>query len=354
MRIFTGFFWIVFILLLLTGSCSKENNFEFKKVESLTGQPVEDITIHSSGNVYLSVIDTLLIIVKSEEPFLQVYSTNNHKKLIEFGTTGRGPNEFLSADLLTRDASISSQDVSVISIHDFKRNKIAHINLPELLNKRISDSVTLKNIPNSGNYFTFIHYTDNEYLIATPNSGGILTIYSEAISDFTDVPFLPELDFEVPQSILPIIYRPAVLVNKKRNLIAVAPQHLGEINFFDFEGRLVKSTVFEPRDKHREELSKGMDAFSDVNSDIRYFIIEMDSYKNFIFALNYNIPLKELNAEIWQTKVQVFDWNGNPVKEFNLDGRPVRSFAVDAVHKRIYAYDPTVSENNLVLYNFEF
>lgn len=76
MRIFAGYFWVVSILLLITVNCSKENNFEFNNVESITGRPVEDITIHSSGNVYLSVIDTLLIIVKAEEPFLQIYSTN--------------------------------------------------------------------------------------------------------------------------------------------------------------------------------------------------------------------------------------------------------------------------------------
>ncbi len=349
MRIFAGYFWIVSILLLITVNCSKENNFEFNNVESITGRPVEDITIHSSGNVYLSVIDTLLIIVKAEEPFLQIYSTNTHKKLVEFGTSGRGPNEFLSADLLNEDASISSHDISVINIHDFKRNKIAQVNLSELLDRGSSYSVTFKNIPNSGQYFTFIHYSDNEYFIATPNSGGILTIYSKPESDFTDIPYLPELDFEVPEFILPIIYRPAVLVNKKRNLIAVAPQHLGEINFFNFEGQLVNSSVFEPRHKYKDEISKGIDALNDIKT----YIIELDFYSDFIFALNYNTPVSELNAESWQTKVQVFDWNGNPVKEFRFaDGRPVRSFAVDSLHRRIYAYDPMSSEFNLVLYDF--
>ena len=338
-------FTIFFTTALFLFSCSNNNQIEFSSGQRLAGALVEEISVFSRGNVYLTVADTFLVVATSDhEPFLRIYSTNTHKLLKEYGKEGRGPREFLSVTPLHQTGYDTENDSPILHVHDFKRNKIASINLKKLIEGE--ENFSLETPPQSSNYLTFVHYWDEDYLIATPSAGGNLFIKDFETSQSVLIPYLPKVEFAIPDNSLSTVYRPAVAVNKAKEIIAATPLYLGEINFFDFEGNLITTSIFESREAHKEELEIGISHFNDIKQQI----VELDTNGDYIYGLNYNTSVKDNNADTWNAKVQVFDWEGNPVIEYPLDGRPILSFAVDKIHNRIYAYDPTEEEHNIVAF----
>lgn len=335
------------ISYIFISDCTIDKKIEFESTQDLTSTIVDGITVYSNGNVYLSVVDTFLVIVKSEQPFIKIYSTNTHRLLKEFGIEGRGPNELIAPSIMKPITSGLGENSHTINLHDFKRNKIGNFNIINVLAGQ--ETIQINNIPGNISYMPFLHYIDDEYLIGTPIQRGNLLIYDIVNELQYLIPYLPELEFSTPNFSKDVIYRPAVLINKEKNLIAASPLFLGEIDFFNFEGNLLRSSIFESRDIYKEELTAGESAFS----NIKQYIVELHSKDDLIFGLNYNTAVKKLRNEIWETKISVFNWNGEPVLEYNLDGRPIRSMAIDEIHNRFYAYDPTEKEHNIVMYSFD-
>ncbi|MEO9886845.1 MAG: BF3164 family lipoprotein [Balneola sp.] len=332
-------FYTLFALIILLG-CDNKKVVEFKSKKYLTSKTVTEIEILSSGNVYISVVDTFLVVVKSDEPFIELYSTNSHKLLLSFGKEGRGPNEFLGPSLIkNRSVSVGK---NIFFVHDYKRNKIARIEIGEVL--KDSQNFEILPIPKTDHHMTFVHYISDRYIIGTPSQGGIMTILDLMNGESNLVPYLPELEFNVPEFSLPTIFRPAVLVNKKKNRIVVAPLYLGEMSFFNFKGELINSVAFEPRNKYEEELIQGEQAFSEIKEQI----IELELVDDYIYALNSNTSVKNFRSNQRQNKIQVFNWNGNPIKEYILEQEHIFSMSVDPIQKRIYGYNMSAKTHNIV------
>lgn len=336
--------YIIFIFIgILIISC--ENNVkEFRNSASLSGNPVKEIEVLSSGNVYIDVVDTFLVVVKNDEPFINIYSTINHKKLLSFGMEGRGPLDFLGPSLIKSNLNNHENSRSFF-VHDYKRNKVAQINIDSVLSDR--KKYEIRPIPKSDEYLTYVHYLSERYLIGTPSQRGILSIIDLSSNKSTLIPFLPTLDYSVPTQSLSTIFRPAVLVDEQSSKIAVAPLYLGELNFFDFDGELTKNVLFQSRELYKRELSKGESSFSEIKQQIT----ELESSNGLIYALNSNTAVKNFRKSKRSPKIQVFDWEGKPIKEFLLDNRHIFSIAMDSINNRIYGYDMNAEKNNIVIYD---
>lgn len=334
------------VLIIIVSACNKEKTVSFSTTEYLHGTEVSNIAVYSSGNVYMNVVDTFLVIVKSDTPFVNIYSTNSHDLLLAFGDEGRGPKEFMDPSVLKMEENLAT---ATVFLHDYKRNTLAPININKVL--RDEYDFQLVKLPTQIDQFiTFLHYYDQDYMIATPVTGGNLVIYKSSTDQFITVPYLPKIEFNIPSNSLSLseIYRPAVLFNKERKKIAAAPILLGEIDFFDLNGELISASIFEPRSSIKSEVAK----VSSGHWSIKQQILELDNYRDLIIALNNNIPIRELGTGKSYCKLQIFDWDGNPIKEFLLDTEArITSFAVDEMNNRIYAYTPFKNEHNLLMYN---
>jgi hypothetical protein len=52
--------------------------------------------------------------------------------------------------------------------------------------------------------------------------------------------------------------------------------------------------------------------------------------------------------------VEVFDWEGNPIKEYILnDNRFIETLAVDLKNNRIYGYCRDERDSNIIIYNMK-
>lgn len=335
--------------LLLLSSCNKHSLVEFSQKIQLSGFPVNKITLFSRGNVEMCVADTFLIVQKAEEPFIQIYSTNTHKLLAEFGSEGRKYGELLGPSLKKQVDYDSRNNSPVVYVFDFKRKRLNTINIFNAINK---GSITNQEaLPSGDKWLTFFHYKGEDFYVASPGDGGRFLIYDYQTKENILVPYIPKVDFTIPEHALSIVYRSTAHVNSEKNLIVSAPLHFGELNFFDLTGKLIRSTTFEPRDAFKQELTAGIGSFR----QIKYQIEDIDVKDGLIYGLNYNSSVTAYAQKKgpYNMKVQVFDWKGNPVKEYYFDNRMITSFAIDETHNRIYTYSPTEMEHTITFYPIE-
>lgn len=343
------------LLFMLLSSCknTEENKMvvidKFPEVQSIQGTPVENIELFSGGNVNLVVVDSFLVVQKKEDNFFHIYSTTTHELLAKVGSEGRGPNEFNFPELLNQVSHDKINNSPIVNIYDYDRRRFSELNILNAINQ--SDTIfNHKPIPNIDKYLTYFFYMDNDMLIAAPENEGRFVIKDENKSEYQIIPYIPATDFHIDEEVLPMVYRSASFINKDLGLMASAPILLGELDFFDLEGKHVKSVEFESRDDLENELAKNIRG----NGNIKYHIADIDAKGGFIYCLNYNnsSEVYERTADISDLKIQVFDWDGNPIKEFILaDNRFISSFAYDEINNRFYGYCGNEEEHTIISYD---
>jgi hypothetical protein len=323
---------------------------EFVVSIKLEGEPLRDIPIYTTKNVYMMVLDTFLIVQTSEEKFFKIYSTRSYQLLGEFGQEGDGPTDFRFPHL-SKEIWDSKKSPSINQIYDHRLNRQYTVSIPEVLEGENFEGKTLGRI---NSYVKHFYFKNENYLWSTIDGPGRF-FHIDYKNDRTKViPYIPKTDFPIEdEEDLSIVYRSSVMANEQKGLVVAGPYLLGQIDFFDMQGNYIRSTHFEKS----EGLSEAL-AIRKVNPnlfDTKVFISDMDASEEFIYGLSRNNLGKNIqNPQLRSPhKILVFDWEGNPVKEYVLsDKRYVFSMAIDERNKRIYAYCPEEEEHNLVVYNY--
>jgi hypothetical protein len=328
---------------------------EFPKEEHLKGIPIKNIMIQSKGNVNLLSIDSFLVIQKREEKYFQIYNTNNYELLSEFGTKGRGPNEFIFPELLNQISYDKITNSPLFCVYDYNRRKFTRINIINAINKRTNEVFTNKPIPKYPQYFTYFFYRDDDMMIATPESDARFVIYLDSLQTFITVPYLPNTEFPIKEELKSSVYRSTLFVNKNKGVLVSAPILLGEIDFFDLEGKYLTSSIF----SQRENLRKALTNFTTNGKafDPKYYIVQLHANEKYIYALNYNNYQSDFleKNEFSKQSILVFDWAGNPVKKYILDNTHfIKSFAVDWRNNRFYGYCSDGIKHHLFVFNSKF
>ncbi|MEO9886062.1 MAG: BF3164 family lipoprotein [Balneola sp.] len=336
------------LLLLFLVNCEKQTTFIDAKL--LNGEPLKEVSVLSGGNVSLVVVDTFLVIQKNEEKFISIYSTKNHELLASLGKEGRGPKEFLGPELIKQIGYDEVNNSPLVYVYDYKRKNISTINVIEAIEE---GEITLQEpLPSQSNYLPYFFYKGEDFYLASPASGaGRFLIYDYDTSEITITPYIPKLDVAIPKTELSSVYRSTAYVSTEKKLIASATLHIGQLDFFDLDGNYIRSTVFDPLGSSAEELKLPSSSWKET----RYYIEEIESKNNKIYALNFNNKVLNFNNENRpnNVKIQVFDWLGKPLKEYELNDRLINAFAVDPIHNRIYAYSPNEEKYNIIIYSID-
>lgn len=343
--------FLIIIIISIQYSCSKnEGILTFPETIEIKGSVVEEIEIHANG-ANLLIVDTVLIVQKYSNNIINVYDLeNNHKPIIRFGKVGMGSREFQSPELLRQVSYVN--DIPHLNIYDFDRRRLSKFNLIESLDTGEA-TINQELIAEFDDYLTYFFYKDDDFLLATSEVQGRFILHDYKANQTNYIPFIPETDFEISDQIKPFVYKSSVVVNKDKKLIAAAPIMLGKIDFFDFSGSFLKSTVFSSLDelKNKLTLKKG-------NGPIKMHIIDLVSNGDFIYALNSNNTFDQYNNPELKTnnqKIQVFDWNGKPLIEYILsDGKILSSIAFDKKNNKIYGYCRDQEPNNIIVYDLNF
>jgi hypothetical protein len=345
-----------FLIVVLCGCENKTDNSveirTFPEIISLEGQPINDITVLSRGNVALCVIDTFLVIQTGEEKILKIYGTSTHNLLAEYGDSGEGPEEFMRPVLVKQVKYDSENKSPIITVYDIARRRVNFINILNLISKKgvIHEQ---KPLPKGDSYMLHFYFINDDFLLAKPEGEGRFFHYDYGSGETKIIPYLPKIDFPIKDEYLYPIFRSFVSVNMDKGLIAAAPMLLGGIDFFDLNGNYLRSTIFDSTEKLANTLTIAED--TGIFNPFHY-ISDIDAKGEFIYGLNYN----NLSTDIYDhgnnsnLKVEVFDWEGNPIKEYILnDNRFIETLAVDLKNNRIYGYCRDERDSNIIIYNMK-
>jgi hypothetical protein len=347
--------WFVFFLAAFTAtiSCEPHTSSEnsvvtFSESYEITGYPSEKTPIHSRGNVNLLVIDTFLVVQRREEPFFQIYSTISSKNIGNFGKSGDGPSEFRSP-YLTKQIQYDQNGFPIITIYDYGLFRVTQAGILELI--KDSELVHGQNLNVGRKILQHFYYKSEDVLWSTVENEGRFFVQDYRSGQYNVIAYLPKPGFNIKEELLYPIYRSAVVVNEKEGLVAAAPLMLGQLDFFELNGNYLRSTFFESS----EELEALIENSDDPMSfwDAKMYLADMDANGEYIYGLSYDNPYEEARSPDIATnsKILVFDWQGNPVKEVIInDGRFIQSFALDEKNNRVYAYCPNEKEYNLLIY----
>jgi hypothetical protein len=341
-------------MLMATLGCephtsSKNSVITFPESYEITGKLSEEIPILSQGNVNLLVIDTFLVIQRKEEPFFLVYSTISSRHIGSFGKSGDGPSEFRSP-YLSKQCGYNYEGDPLITIYDRSLIRITQASILHLTSDK--ELIQGESLDTGDEYIQHFYYKNEDFLLSTTENGGRFSLRNFRSGASKVIPYLPKTSFKINEEFLYSIYRSAVMVNEKKGLFAAAPIFLGQLDFFELDGNYVKTTYFESSDQLKN-------IFANLNQkttpyESKMYVVDMDAKGEYIYGLSYdNLYDEYTNPNIaTNSKLLVFDWDGNPVKELVLnDGRYIMSFAVDEKNKRVYAYCPNEKENNLVVFS---
>jgi len=323
---------IIICLIYIFYGCEKSDIVKFDVSEKLEEIPLPEIEL-LGRSVRLTAIDTFLVVQKDNESFIQIYSTNTHSLLAEFGVKGRGPEEFIRPSLMKQTSYAEQNGSPEVYVYDFQRKTISKINIFNALRGNYYEyqkSIT------SNTHLPALYYIDDDIYVAEPDSKNRFVISGSSKDQDILIPYLPELEISIPPSDIGIVYASnATAVNKERNMLVSAPSFLGELDFFDLEGNLIRVSLLESRDKFKDELIQGYSAFN----QIKYNILSLDTKGEMIYCLNLDTSVEDYSNGKYYPKLQVFSWDGKAVKEYILGNRPITDVAVDTVKNRIYAFN---------------
>jgi len=308
---------------------------EFPKTATISGTPAKDIEITTRW-ANLVVVDTFLVIQKIESPFVNIYSTNSYQLLAEIGTKGSGPNEFEMPSLLKQVSYDEGNNSPVITLDDIATGRISKVNILKAIEGK-NDAITQARTPELDDVRVYLFYKDDSLLLATPETGGRFVTYNYTTSRKKYTPYVPELDVEMKDYTKSSIYRSFVAVNKKRNKFVAAPMFLNELNFFDLQGNYTNSTIISPRDKLLPPPGN-----QSLPTDIKRYFASLEAVNGKIYTLKTGAD---------EGKIQVFDWDGNPLEQYTLEADSrIGSFAYDKIHKQFYVYLPNKEPYNIYTY----
>ena len=346
--IFLLFLIVIFILSSCNRSQEQETKVEiqsFPQIKNLASETT-GITTLTRGNVELLVVDSLLVIQKDVAPFIEVYDTNTNLLITSFGEEGEGPGMFLRPSL-SKSYLFQNGDL-IIKFYDLQKRAIQEINLKNLITQ---EEPVVKETPTPFNQFIKIfHYADTDLILGTLDGYERFTQFNSKDSSLIQIPYTPDLPFEVEENRKPYIYKSTVAFNKDKGIFAAFPIGVPSIDFFDLEGNFIRSTYFKNPNDLKNSLEK-KELESDERDEPIFFVYDSDSENDFIYGLNYNNSFDEFKN---QQSILTFDWEGNSISKYILEqDNPSETMAYDSKHRRFYTYCRDCEESNIQMFNIK-
>lgn len=342
---------ITLLIVLVTAfACEGKKDQTVQEFNSVVELAMRETGIEtlSSENINLLVVDTLLIVQKRTDPILEIYSTNSHKLIASFGKNGQGPGEIMEPVLL-KQREFENGD-PIITVFDHRRRTVNKVNLKNLLLNQ-EPIIKQEPLPFKGSFVMYFYHADQDFIFGTTEGNERFTHYSFENDSVQFIPYIPDLNIEMEDNLKGRVYRSTVTVNKERGLIAAFPLGFGSLDFFDLAGKFQTNTIFDDSGKFLQ----GINDKDDRGIGHSYvFVTDSDSDQKNIYGLNINnlSSVFQGNSLPKMMQIEVFDWDGNPVKQYVLNNEMLsESFAYDEKHNRFYTYCRECESSNIIFYD---
>ena len=318
-------FFLVIITILLAVSCGERRDItQLPPAEILVRCDTINEPEDYSDYTGMTVKDSLLIMFNQlTENCIRIFNLNNNSLICEFGEYGNQPAEFKSAEF----TECQMRNDSILEIHDFGQKRLKTMNLTNILNGgNIWNNIKGGILPDELFNVHSMKRLDENSVIARPmngyEGGAGQIIYDFKTGKSRIIEFYPPLKGRFNKS---NIYRGYTATNINKGVIVEALLYIDAVNFYDSTGEIFKSYSFRDGVK-MPEIGRDKNPINRRPYSGRIYGTENYCYVN---------KVDEIRENVAETKIIVFDWEGNIKKVFQLDNIWFHEFCVDEKTKRI-------------------
>ena len=261
---------------------------EFPQEQHVAGQIMN--TLDHFGIRSLMVIDSFLVVVTPKDSnYFHVYSTVNEELISKFSGKGRGPEEFISVDPIL---SVGDNPKQLFHLYDFGRKEITKI---DFITSIKEGEFTYENFPtgvaNQGvksPVETVYHVSEDRIIYRDAFEKAVrFSILNYDTGETVNIPhnFPKRTEYRISESSENRVFMATTLaVKQSLNKIALGPYLLGELDFFDLDGKYLSTTLYVSQETNRKHLSDLYDNPGALHS----FNKIVSSDNSFIYILNNN------------------------------------------------------------------
>ena len=332
---------IIILLLAISSSCHRTNSNDANNIfigktirvndfpQTLTLQG-EHLPISSLGANNIYIIDTFLVFLSYQtDNFYSIYSTNNHKHILNVLPKGRGVNELehASSPLFYKTSSNSTS----IFYSNRGRSTINELNITKSIQSKttyiedrgidISIQPEVKGAFPLNDSSLFYHYFNfescNEYYSIYNFRNKIFiqkdSIYKAPLTNAGHILFWNNFSCFNPQQLK----------------YATAMQFLNQINIYTLKQKQAISIVY-------GNISNFKNVVECPMPEKYVYYIELISTNKLLFGLYANQTRKDwATKDNLSTEIHVIDWNGNPKYKL-ITREKLADIAIDEKHKILY------------------
>jgi len=335
-------------LLLISLHCAGQTTinkvqFPIQKDLKCSTIEVEPVLIAKSPGLVIS--NNYIVFLRSKgDNIFSIFSFPSLNHIGDFGTIGKGPNEFLLPDVKN---AVASNDGFIL--FDVSRKVFVHINISKLIENR---NFVEKHIEVPRELYTLndAHIVSDKVIWGMPypkvekekvQSKYMYTSYntiSNQVEYFGVYPDIYKNRSEV--ELWTAFYRHSI-VKPDGKRIASFFDSIKMLRIYNQSKKLIKELIMETQDyfsnSYRQE------------HGIKHYYKVVKSTEQYIFALCYNAP-KSMFFEIMPT-IEVWNWDGEPIANFKMSNS-ILTFDVTSDNKKIYCVD-YIDTNKFYVYDIE-
>ena len=226
--------FIIFSVL----SCKNSERIEIEKlhIDNIIQVKGETISQIPAGCYIAGIIRDTFLCLQNEcfEKRFQIFSNNTKNMLYEFGTTGRGPNEYQFPLIINSDTNSSS-----LLIHDLVQNRLTRIYLK---NDSSIYTTLAPELANSQN----LNILDSTFVLSPiGEDSALFYLYDKHVEIIKKIDYEPQF-YVSRRGNKSDAYSHILSVNPQHNSIIAAFRYINLINFYHLDGSLQKSLSSDP------------------------------------------------------------------------------------------------------------
>lgn len=327
-------------LLFLTACTEKNNEIVFSETTFLFVSEIYPTNIHMRYPYRIRLADSSIYVMDLHAMDYYIHKLSyekNTRYISSYGKRGEGPQELLNTENIRLDSN------NRLWTLDANRHKLAMWDNSEQKETNLSPRL-IRSLD-----FAFM----NDSTIIVPDYTGenricILNKTGDVIKQLFSIP--DKRQYKASLTSLAQAWRSFIDYNQKTGILAVATQ-LGQVlEIYNLKEELpiasvnIKNGTPQFSEKQSYAIPNGIMGYSDIYVS--------DSA---IFTLFWGSSLEDVHKGIVTheggNKIQVFDTEGNPLKEYILD-RYITGFCIDETNNRLIALD-TNSDQPIIVYEFK-
>ena len=291
---------------------------------------LRDFTIHDS---------LMIVMTTNPDGYWAFLSMPDFKILGRFLRKGNGPNEFLMPPYVSHATIYKEHDrLYMIILNQIKRCLLrmdidSSIDAKKLTIEPLNDS-----LPRS--LFGFAYINDTTYFCRTITNDETQQIRFFLENNKKRIPaYLERLNNARVRRGADFNYLSSIIkYNLKEQMVVETSSTLNHINLYSFDGSKTRTICVGKKLDNIDELQ------ALPNWKMPYSYMNLRVYPHFFGALFLGETKKTFQTKrVHMPKIQLFDWNGDPLAEILLD-RQATSFDIDFVNGNLYILDGQTEE----------